>query len=700
MTDFSELNSSFSYSVTSINEDAAIRFSNADYVENIDNNNYPIRCSDCSNIAILNADFKKNHYITICENNHKNEFNSFSEFISGANKDLFKILCHECHKSNDEINLFKCHNCNLFFCNDCKINHIEENNHQFFVEIDKIDCFCAFHNEKFKYFNKDKNHHICCTCYKNLNNKNNNIEIEKLLENKQNINNEYKKVVENIKICKNIEKLLVDWLNELNNKIKKYCETLNNYCLTQKAILYFLNDENQRDIYNNNFNALMNYKAFSKNNNNINIYIQQINNKINNIYSKNPDFEKMSNNYIQILNSFNDINFIVNSEKVKDESLRIVEKEVEVKYNTDGTKKKKFPKLENMKRNKIGLSSEIKCLSSINEEKTLVVGLKSGKIQIIDFQEKEIKMKLEINEFNNEIKSICNLDTFLFAATDGKTNIKIIELENNLKNYKVIETLNLMEDSGNIYTMVNLPFLSYNKKRHYFCTGDEKHILIWKSNKQPKNIKMPEFDKEIIDTIITEESYSSDDMVYDKEGENEEEESINNDEPLHFTLVKDINLNTLTRCIIEVNEKYIVAACTSRSIIKFIDVQRNFEVVKEKQNIPITCGNNVLSLLSEKDKFIVACKDGFRIISTKKFELNKIQCKYMVTSLLGLNKNIILSCGVNQKERKFRQHKINGFRSEFSKYSEKNLHDIEVWHFKVANNRIFYSNNNFLYILE
>ena len=43
-------------------------------------------------LAILNADFKKNHYITICENNHKNEFNSFSEFMAGANKDLFKIF--------------------------------------------------------------------------------------------------------------------------------------------------------------------------------------------------------------------------------------------------------------------------------------------------------------------------------------------------------------------------------------------------------------------------------------------------------------------------------------------------------------------------------------------------------------------------------------------------------------------------------
>ena len=695
MTEISELENSLSYSLASFNEEATYVTS----IDDIGTNNYPIRCSDCSNITIINADFKKNHFITICENKHKNEYNLFSDFLTGANKDLLKMLCNECHKSNDEIKLFKCHNCNLFFCNDCKNHHFENKNHILFVEINKIDCFCPFHNEKYKYFNKDNNQHICHICYNNLNNKNNIIEIEKLLENKQNINNEYKKVIENIKICKNIEKLFNDWLNELATKIKRYCETLNNYCLILKSILYFLNDEKYRNIYINNFNAIMNYKAFKENNKKIDIYIQQINNKINNFYSSKLDFDKMSNNFIQLLNSFNEINFVVNSEKLKDGSLRTQENEVEVRYNTENQKKKKFPRLENMERKKINLSSEIKCLSSINDEKTLVVGLKTGKIQIIDFQEKDIKMKIEINEFDNEIKSICDLDTFLFAATDGKTKIKIIKLEKNLRNYKVIQTLNLMEDSENIYTMVNLPFLSNNKKRHYFCTGDENHILIWKSNKQPQKIKMPEFEKEIIDTIITEESFSSENIEEKKE-EYEEEERINIDEPLHFTLVKDIKINTLTRCLLEVNERYIVAACTKSNILKFIDVQKKFEVVKEITKVPITCGNNILSLLSKKDKFVVACKDGYRLISTQKFEFQRIYCKYMVTSLLGLNKNLILSCGVYQQERKFRQYKINEFSSKFSKYSEKNLHDIEVWHFKVANNRIFYSSANYLYILE
>ena len=72
----------------------------------------------------------------------------------------------------------------------------------------------------------------------------------------------------------------------------------------------------------------------------------------------------------------------------------------------------------------------------------------------------------------------------------------------------------------------------------------------------------------------------------------------------------------------------------------------------------------------------------------------------MVTSLLGLKKNLILSCGVYQKEKKIRQHKIDELSSLFLKYSEKNLHDVEIWHFKVANNRIFYSSKNYLFILE
>ena len=65
MTEISEINS---YSSEYI--DAATNaFSEVDKT-NI--KNYPIRCSDCLNIALLNADFKRNFFSTICPNNHEN----------------------------------------------------------------------------------------------------------------------------------------------------------------------------------------------------------------------------------------------------------------------------------------------------------------------------------------------------------------------------------------------------------------------------------------------------------------------------------------------------------------------------------------------------------------------------------------------------------------------------------------------------
>ena len=125
----------FSVSFLSSNNEEDTNF-NTD-VEKINNKNYPIRCSNCSNIAILNADFKKNYFCTICDNKHKNEYNSFNSFINEACKNLDNILCNECKKLNDG-SLFRCNICNLFICNECKSTHNEKYDHKDFIEMNKI----------------------------------------------------------------------------------------------------------------------------------------------------------------------------------------------------------------------------------------------------------------------------------------------------------------------------------------------------------------------------------------------------------------------------------------------------------------------------------------------------------------------------------------------------------------------------------
>ena len=147
------------------------------YNDSIDINNYPIRCSNCSNIALLNADFKTNSYCTICENKHKNDYNTFSSFLDGVNKDLKLILCNICQKSRDEVNLFKCYDCNLFFCSACKCMHQEKSKHLYYEESNKSDYFCAIHDEKYKYYNIINQQHLCQICYQNIKTNHNIIDI-------------------------------------------------------------------------------------------------------------------------------------------------------------------------------------------------------------------------------------------------------------------------------------------------------------------------------------------------------------------------------------------------------------------------------------------------------------------------------------------------------------------------------------------
>ena len=342
-----------------------------------------------------------------------------------------------------------------------------------------------------------------------------------------------------------------------------------------------------------------------------------------------------------------------------------------------------------MKGLKLEFNSEAKCFCSLNNENNLVIGLKTGIIAIYEFiKEESFKSKLKINVFKDEIRFICELDINLFAATDGKTDIKIIKLTNNLTKYKVIQNINLQYDSESIYTMIYLPILSYNEKRHYFCTGDEKHILIWKSNKQPQNIIISEFSD---DNQIKKNNVVQPRSILEEIQKNQEDK-FNKDEPLHFTLFKDIELHTLTHCLFEVNEKYIAAACTKDKTIKFFNVQKNFKKEAEVKNVQISCGSNILSMPNEN--FLIAgCVNGFSLISIKDFKFSKeIHCKYGVTSIDTVKKNGFICCCIERDENKIKHYKIND-NLELKKSSEKNVHKNEIWNLKIINNRIFYTNN-------
>ena len=135
--------------------------------------------------------------------------------------------------------------------------------------------------------------------------------------------------------------------------------------------------------------------------------------------------------------------------------------------------------------------------------------------------------------------------------------------------------------------MISLPLLSSQEKRHFLCIATDNNILIYKSNKTPNYI------------------------INDNENED-------NEESLYFEKYKEIKLEKLTHCLIEANDKYLVAGCPNDKTIKFYNMTKDFRESANITDINMTSGSNIFTLIPNKNILIVACNNGFKLISIRK----------------------------------------------------------------------------------
>ena len=118
--------------------------------------------------------------------------------------------------------------------------------------------------------------------------------------------------------------------------------------------------------------------------------------------------------------------------------------------------------------------------------------------------------------------------------------------------------------------------------------------------------------------------------------------------------------------------------------------------------------------MPNQDILIVACSNGFNLISTKKFKKYKgVNCRYNVLSLDIVNNNTIICCCSEEKNNKIKQYNINDNtiicccseeknnkikqynisydNYNFKKLSERKIfNNDEIWRLKLINERIFY----------
>ena len=568
-------------------------------------NNYPIRCSKCYEIAILkSADFRNNIFVTECYNSHIISYDSYDSFIENIRKNLDNILCHNCQKPNEKENeFFRCNDCFLFLCNECKSNHEKEDNHSSFVKLNTMDSI----------FN-----------------------LKKKMPDLNDIEEECSMIEKNIGKIQNIEKNFDLLLKEFVNFKNHFIQTLSNYCLTQKKIMDYLKNNYNKNKDNCNYQAFTNYEIFHNNNDSVNKYIESINYNFNISFVEKGEIESNSKIFIKIIDNFKS------------------------KKNHFSIKKDEFiKKINEMEKLTLDDSQEVTSFTSFNNGKNIIFGLKKGTIKIYEYKTNlsdivSINLRFEIEEFKNEIKHLCDLDKNLFAASDEKNNIKIFEYKNNNQNFILIQNLESNSFNGKIYSMINLPTLSQRNNKNYFCISDNENISI----------------------------YSKDKPLQNKDNK--------------FFIIKNIAINKQIYCMIEADGNYIVAACSQTKSIKFFDINDEFEEKSEIKDIRAMAGNNTMTIIPNKKMLIVACENGFNIISMQNLKKYRfVHCKYKVLSLDMIGDEQVICCTKNESkdknEIKLKHYKINEDDFTFAKIAERNIDDgQEIWKLKAINKKIFY----------
>jgi hypothetical protein len=492
----------------------------------------------------------------------------------------------------------------------------------------------------------------------------------------------------------NIYKLANEWLVSINEKFNVFLNSIQQYITLQGKIISYLSNENNFEKYENNFNVFFNYEII--NNERIDKFIKNINNKINNNYIKDGDsIITKSKFFISLLDHFlkkeikieTKKNILLESEKNKSPKIKYMDERNRIK-------------IENMDKNKYDLKSKIKCMIPFDNQKMLVIGFINGKIKIYEenkekkANENKLNKKLTIKAFENEISNICELDRDLIIASDIKNNIKIIQINENMTEYSVIQELNLKEDSGDVHTIANLSMISYYKNRHYFCIGDDNHLLIFKSNKMPKNMSPPalNYHEGVEEYSIVQPSFSYSDNIFNLIKNNNNNEKSSKDKPLSFELIKDIALNTKVSYALEVNETYIAVACPKSNKIKFFDTHKDFKEVISLPNISVYEGNCTMCTSKDRTNLFIACVGGFCMVSLKNLKkINKIHMNQSIKCLDFYNKECLTCISLKGEEYFVKQYLFkNGF-MEISKFSEQRIYsNQEVIWAKVINNKIFY----------
>ena len=365
----------------------------------IDPKNYTIS-SDCS---------KNHHFISDLKDFYNNSLLQQDENIKCGNDNC------KCNK-NEKLELYYC-NCGEILCKKCIDNHVNMykndknviHNCVKFIKKDEI-CCCDGHFAKFSCYCQQCQKNLCTNCY-NSHKKNKHIIYfygdEKINKTeRKRINNELQQ--QKIDLNKFIEKT-----NQIMEGLKKRInELITNlkYFVKINGIIFKL--DNNKKLNHEIITNIKNLKT-------------QFDEKISTFLNE-PDF---NNSVFFLLNSFD-------YKKIdKEKKKYVVEKDNKSKvYNFYINTVKDYP-----------LEEKINVMCELKSKNLLAFGGESGKIYL--YNNKNFgKVEFDITNEKQSIKYLYELkDGFLVVCTSDYFKIYEIKIENNLKEFHVIQKIDYLE---------------------------------------------------------------------------------------------------------------------------------------------------------------------------------------------------------------------------------------------------------------
>ena len=596
MTEISDISD---YSSPSIKLDSNI---------NLNEDNNQIRCPICSNLSnLIEADFKNNFFSINCDNIHKEnkvDYNSFSSFTENTLKNLEDVLCNNCKKSKNEKEIFRCDDCFLFLCEDCKYEHENKFSHLNFIYINDVDK-----------------------------NKNENLLLNQNIPEENEINKEYNNIKENINICKNISAIFYQWIDEMINKFKSYFLQLNNYFYLEKIIVSNIKNyyNSSKIIFNNkifeNYDFLFPNKYF------INNYVQSINNKIN---STNKSFKEKSLIFLKIIQNLDEIDayFNLNRKSLDIPKSKSENFEKRNKNNIDIEEK-----ISDMLIEKLDIN-QIQSFNSFRNDKYLLLGTKNGELaiyEIPDRKEEKSNQKIIIKIFEENIKNICVMNKDIIIISNGKNLIKIIRFDEDIVNYEIIQIISLNKNEIDLlYKIIPLNIFFQNNNGNYFCTADDNNIIIYKENNTTGKQLFFEYKIIQLNTLI--QNLLEVNNKYLIASCPKKNKIIFFDIKNNFKSSKEIegiNISFGSNNLALINENKILV----------IGTMNGFELISIKNLIKIKsihCKYSVISLEKINENTIICCnKDKYKENKMRQFKINNTNYDFKKISERNINNNEI-----------------------------------------------------------